>query len=110
MVDTSTSSTYLQLNELIRVSISRILTNFTSPKAIILLSEAQIQMVIFNACKLSAPSSYPIAVSSDMKQTLQRQLTSSLQYWSSISGSVSGGGLGDSAIRCLQVVLGILSS
>jgi len=102
MVDASASSTYLQLNELIRVSISRILTNFTSPKAIILLSEAQIQMVIFNDYKLSAPSSYSIAVSSDIKQALQ--------YWSSISGSVSGGGLGDSAIRCLQVVLGILSS
>ena len=102
MVDASTSSTYLQLNELIRVSISRILTNFTSPKAIILLSEAQIQMVIFNAYKLSAPSSYSIAVSSDIKQALQ--------YWISISGRVSGGGLGDSAIRCLQVVLGNLSS
>jgi hypothetical protein len=68
MVDASTSSTYLQLNEFNRVSISRILTNFTSPKAIILLSEA---MVIFNDYKLSAPSSYSIAVSSDIKQALQ---------------------------------------
>ena len=132
MVDasTSTSTIYLQLNKLIRVSISRILTNFTSPKAIILLSEAQIQVllgasqrilaferesaeVIFNALQaigtILVSSSRPIApLSSDMKQALQQQLTSSLQHWS--SGSISGGGLGDNTIRCLHEVLGILSS
>ena len=132
MVDasTSTSTIYLQLNKLIRVSISRILTNFTSPKAIILLSEAQIQVllgasqrilaferesaeVMFNALQaigtILVSSSRPIsALSSDMKQALQQQLTSSLQHWS--SGSISGGGLGDNTIRCLHEVLGILSS
>ena len=132
MVDasTSTSTIYLQLNKLIRVSISRILTNFTSPKAIILLSEAQIQVllgasqrilaseresaeVMFNALQaigtILVSSSRPIAsLSSDMKQALQQQLTSSLQHWS--SGSISGGGLGDNTIRCLHEVLGLLSS
>jgi len=132
MVDasTSTSTIYLQLNKLIRVSISRILTNFTSPKVIILLSEAQIQVllgasqrilaferesaeVMFNALQaigtILVSSSRPIsALSSDMKQALQQQLTSSLQHWS--SGSISGGGLGDNTIRCLHEVLGILSS
>ena len=133
MVDasTSTSTIYLQLNKLIRVSISRILTNFTSPKAIILLSEAQIQVllgasqrvlvseresaeVMFNALQaigtILVSSSRPIAAlsSSDMKQALQQQLTSSLQHWS--SGSISGGGLGDNTIRCLHEVLGLLSS
>lgn len=132
MVDasTSTSTIYLQLNKLIRVSISRILTNFTSPKVIIVLSEAQIQVllgasqrilaferesaeVMFNALQaigtILVSSSRPIsALSSDMKQALQQQLTSSLQHWS--SGSISGGGLGDNTIRCLHEVLGILSS
>ena len=140
--NTSTSTTYLQLNKLIRVSISRILINFTSPKAIILLSEAQIQVlldasqrilasekesaeVVFNALQAigtiivsSSSRSLPIAAtaavsSSDMKQALQQQLTSSLQYWSSVSlnaGGGGGGGIGDSAMRCLQEVLDILSS
>jgi phospholipase A-2-activating protein len=132
MVDasTSTSTIYLQLNKLIRVSISRILTNFTSPKAIILLSEDQMQVllgasqrilaseresaeVMFNALQaigtILVSSSRPIgALSSAMKQALQQQLTSSLQHWN--SGSISGGGLGDNTIQCLQEVLGILSS
>jgi len=116
MVDTSTS---LQLNKLIRVSNSRILTNFTFPKVINLLSDAQLQVlldtsqrilasekesseVIFNVLQAigTIVSTRSVAVGSDLKQALK----TSLQNWSSVSG-----GLGDSTTRCLYEVLGILS-